>query len=264
MALWGNKDSKTATGTVSITTGGAVTGSSTLFTTESKVGNTIKVGTDEYVIVAIASDTACTVTSAVNGGSMTAKTGQSYSLSEKPVFVSKSESAGTGGDIGDGTKVYGVDPTEAAAEAANGTPVTHSGWVRRTVGTGGRAGRTFTEVLVAGGSITGDLEDVVIQDLSIIIGTQPVDRSVTAPAGTTFAVVATTVPVGGTIGYDWEVSTDAGSTWANATGGVYSGADTATLTISDSTGLDGYEYRCNLSGTGATTVTTTAATLTVA
>jgi hypothetical protein len=42
MALWGNKDSKTATGTVSIANTGVVTGSSTLFTTESKVGNTIR------------------------------------------------------------------------------------------------------------------------------------------------------------------------------------------------------------------------------
>jgi len=122
----------------------------------------------------------------------------------------------------------------------------------------------FNEVLVAMGSMTGDLEDVKIQDLNIVIGTQPVNRSVTAPAGTTFVVAATTVPSGGSITFDWEVSTDGGSTWANATGGVYSGATTATLTISDSTGLDGYEYRCNLSATGATTVTTTEVTLTVA
>ena len=33
MSLWGNKDSKSATGTVSIADTGVVTGSSTLFTT---------------------------------------------------------------------------------------------------------------------------------------------------------------------------------------------------------------------------------------
>jgi hypothetical protein len=37
--------------------------------------------------------------------------------------------------------------------------VTHAGWVRRTVGTGGRAGRIQYETLVAMGSITGDQAD---------------------------------------------------------------------------------------------------------
>jgi hypothetical protein len=162
------------------------------------------------------------------------------------------------------TVTFGVDTAETAAEASQGTPVTHAGWVLRTEGSGGRAGRVFNETLVAMGSMTSDLEDVKIQDLNIVIGTQPVNRSVTAPAATTFAVVATTVPAGGTIGYDWEVSTNGGSTWADATGGVYSGANTATLAISNSTGLTGYQYRCNLTATGATTVTTTVRTLTVA
>lgn len=40
----------------------------------------------------------------------------------------------------------------------------HSGWVVRTVGSGGRAGRVFYETLVAMGSMTGDDEDVVLKD----------------------------------------------------------------------------------------------------
>ena len=172
----------------------------------------------------------------------------------KPKFLTTAEK----------TVTFGVDTAEMSAERSQGTAPAHAGWILRTEGTSGRAGRVFMETLVAMGSVTGDLEDVKIQDLNIVIGTQPVNRSVTAPAATTFAVVATTVPAGGTIGYDWEVSTDAGSTWANATGGVYSGEATATLAISDSTGLTGYMYRCNLTATGATAVTTTVRTLTVA
>jgi hypothetical protein len=42
---------------------------------------------------------------------------------------------------------------------AGGTILTHAGWVRRTTGTGGRAGRVNQEVLVAMGSITGDQAD---------------------------------------------------------------------------------------------------------
>jgi hypothetical protein len=36
--------------------------------------------------------------------------------------------------------------------------VPHSGWVLRTEGTGGRAGRVHYEVLVASGSMTGDTD----------------------------------------------------------------------------------------------------------
>lgn len=42
--------------------------------------------------------------------------------------------------------------------------ITHAGWVRRTVGTGGRAGRIQYETLVACGSISGDAEDTVAKD----------------------------------------------------------------------------------------------------
>ena len=40
----------------------------------------------------------------------------------------------------------------------------HLGWVKRTVGTGGRAGRIHYETLVAASSITGDGEDLATPD----------------------------------------------------------------------------------------------------
>jgi hypothetical protein len=64
---------------------------------------------------------------------------------------------------------------------------------------------------------------------------------------------------GNTITYQWQVSTDAGSTWANV-----SGATTPTLSLSGLTAADnGKRYRCVLSATGASSVTTNSATLTV-
>lgn len=160
---------------------------------------------------------------------------------------------------------FGVDTAEVQAERSQGTPVTHAGWVLRTEGTGGRAGRVFHETLVAMGSMSSDLEDTKIQDLNIIIDTQPANRSVTAPAATTFTVVATTVPAGITLGYQWQISNDAGATWGNVSnGGVYSTATTATLNISNSTGLNGKKYRVKVDATGATTVYSTEVTLTVA
>lgn len=47
--------------------------------------------------------------------------------------------------------VFGVDATEANLPANKANKPAHTGWVLRTVGSGGRAGRVQTEVLVAGG-----------------------------------------------------------------------------------------------------------------
>lgn len=161
MALWGNKDSKTATGTIAIATTGVVTGTSTLFTTEAKVGNYIRAGGVDHVIVTIASNTSVTVKSGINGGAIAeVAAGAAYTLSEKCAFVALAESSGSASGVhGDANKVFGVDTIEAAQVEAQEQGVAHSGWVRRTTGTGGRSGRVFTEVLVAGGSITGDQDD---------------------------------------------------------------------------------------------------------
>ena len=49
------------------------------------------------------------------------------------------------------------------SSGTGGSPaITHAGWVRRTVGTGGRAGRVFYETLVASGTtaaVSGDQSD---------------------------------------------------------------------------------------------------------
>jgi len=54
---------------------------------------------------------------------------------------------------------------------------------------------------------------------------------------------------GDVIAFIWEVSSDAGATWNQVfDGGIYSGATTNSLDISDVTGLDGYLYRLILDG----------------
>jgi hypothetical protein len=52
--------------------------------------------------------------------------------------------------------VFGVDAIETNLANNRSTRPAHAGWVLRTVGTGGRAGRVQTEVIVAMGSMTGD------------------------------------------------------------------------------------------------------------
>jgi hypothetical protein len=45
-----------------------------------------------------------------------------------------------------------------------GSQISHIGWVKKTIGSGGRAGRVFYETLVASSSISGDSEDLVTPD----------------------------------------------------------------------------------------------------
>jgi hypothetical protein len=126
MALWGNNDSKTASGTVSIADTGVVTGSSTAFATQAKIGNTIKTSAGvEYQIVTITSDTVAKVIMGTNNGNGTVTTasGLSYTLSEKPSSVAH-ESADSGvGVHGNSSKVFGVDTTEQSAGGDNVTNV---------------------------------------------------------------------------------------------------------------------------------------------
>ena len=177
MALWGNKDKKTpATGSISIATDGTVTGTGTAFLTELKIGNTIRNVTAsaategwDFQVVSITSDTVCKVISGKNtgnglvAGATVTCTATNWTISEKPAFVAhESASSGTtglagltvnGGDSGDSTKVFGADVNEVNA-TSTGHRGFHAGWVRRTVGTGGRAGRVFYETLVASGSVS--------------------------------------------------------------------------------------------------------------
>jgi|LWDU01.1.fsa_nt_gi hypothetical protein len=73
--------------------------------------------------------------------------------------------------VGTSHTLIGQTPT-ATATLGMGTPgttvgaseVAHIGWVKKTIGTGGRAGRVFYETLVAASSITGDAEDLATPD----------------------------------------------------------------------------------------------------
>lgn len=156
MALWGKNDDKTSTGTVQVFANGLVTGTTTDFATEAKVGDYLGINsTVSFVVSSITNATSCHVVSSKLGGSVNAvSSGTNFTLSEKPKFVSFSE-VNKGSVAGNPDAVFGVDTTEVGVTQGAG----HAGWVRRIAGTGGRAGRVQYEVLVAGSSITGDAAD---------------------------------------------------------------------------------------------------------
>lgn len=91
------------------------------------------------------------------------------------------------------------------------------------------------------------------------ITTQPTSGSACSGSSKTFTVAGSNSPTG----YQWQVSTNGGSSFSNISNtSPYSNVTTATLSISNVTGFNGYQYRCIVSNGGGS-ATSNAATLTV-
>ena len=163
-----------------------------------------------------------------------------------------------------------VDETEAALKENKDRGINAPGWwsyYTYTDSSGATRHKAEHLVTLANADLNANEtqnDDTIAADLTIVIDSQPADASVTAPAAAQFVVAASTTPAGGTLTFQWQE--DQGSGFANLSdGGVYSGTTTNTLDISDSTGLNGYQYRLAISATGASAqALSDAATLTVA
>lgn len=91
----------------------------------------------------------------------------------------------------------------------------------------------------------------------VAITTHPPARSICPGTNTTFVVSA--IAGNGSLSYQWQISTNGGSSWANVTNsGIYSGATTSTLTLTNATdATNGYRYRAIVGdGCGASTQAT--------
>jgi hypothetical protein len=122
MSDWGNKDSKTVAGSVTVTAANStVVGSGTTFTNFA-VGDFMNVGGNEYVITAIANATVMTVASAGGAGAslVGASSNSAYVISEKPMHIKYSMNI----DAGD---VYGVDVGEMEGSPISTTITITSG-----------------------------------------------------------------------------------------------------------------------------------------
>ena len=158
MALWGNNDNVTSTGTVSLNySNGVVTGAGTTFVTDLSVGQVIRFGlrTGTYfgdaVITGITSATQLTIGSTA-GLSGAAISGANFTVSELPKYTvldSKYSEASSGTP---NSRVYGVSKNEIETGTQFETGV---GWVGITTynDTHGNL-RVKKEILVAMSGIT--------------------------------------------------------------------------------------------------------------
>ena len=125
----------------------------------------------------------------------------------------------TGETIG----LFGVDANEEkVAKSSVKVAPAHSGWVLRTTGSGGRAGRVTQEVLVALNTMSGDGDGQVYANVSINL-VVPSNASVVHNTGGANSVNVTVTPTltGNTsaaLTYQWQVN--AGGSWVNVANGT--------------------------------------------
>jgi hypothetical protein len=125
----------------------------------------------------------------------------------------------TGKTIG----LFGVDANEEkVAKSSVKVAPAHSGWVLRTTGSGGRAGRVTQEVLVALNTMSVDGDGQVYANVSINL-VVPSNASVVHNTGGANSVNVTVTPTltGNTsaaLTYQWQVN--AGGSWVNVANGT--------------------------------------------
>lgn len=141
-----------------------------------------------------------------------------------------------------------VDAAEIQTTSGGHGSVAAAGWVLRTTGTGGRAGRVQQETLVALAGVVSDnnADDALYPD-AVITVTNPVALlgpvSANSANTVTFSVAGTSVvPPNATLTYQWQVNNNTGGSWVNIDAGtgvstgqpggmIKTGANTATLVL---------------------------------
>jgi len=119
------------------------------------------------------------------------------------------------------------------------------------------AAGTMAQITGGGGGSVPDPYELGTYPL-ITISAQPSATSVTAGNSATFTVTAAATLPTAAISYQWQVSTDGGSTWSNVSGAASSSLTLTNLQISSS----GYRYRCRLTA-NLSQIFSSSATLTV-
>ena len=103
-----------------------------------------------------------------------------------------------------------------------------------------------------GESVTSEAATLTLLEITA----QPEAQTAASGAKATFTVEAS----GSGLTYQWQYSANGGSTWSNTT---LSGYNTATLAVTASSAVNGRQYRCIVTGTNGSTVTSEGAKLTV-
>ena len=108
-------------------------------------------------------------------------------------------------------------------------------------------------ILASGGTVTGNLSSGAPVTTPSITA-QPTGQTVTEDTQATFSVTASDAQI-----YQWQQSTDSGSSWTD----ISDATDDSYTTGTTNTSMNGYQYRCVVTGSGGVSVISQTATLTV-
>ena len=109
-------------------------------------------------------------------------------------------------------------------------------------------------ILASGGTVTGSLSSGTAVTTPSITAQQPTGQTVTEGSAAEFSITASDAQT-----YQWQQSTDNGSSWTDISGATSADYTTETTTTS----MDGYQYRCVVKSASGVSVISQAATLTV-
>ena len=159
--------------------------------------------------------------------------------------------------VSDLDNVVGIDVTEAKVAANIAKGLNTPGWVDYKTYTDSQGNtRNKVEVLVAMSSLTLD-NDTIAPEITITV--QPANATAVEGETESFSVTATRTGTG-SLTYQWQKQEGGVGTWANIVGATSASYTTGALTVADD---NGDKYRVVVSLTGAESVTSSAATLTV-
>lgn len=268
MSSWGNLDNVLLKGNVSsATTRDYLDGFQTNFESNIKPGDYIVFAGNKYQVANVTSDVKLHLTSlaATNSSNVDAFAQQG------PKYVGNVSFPANNVSI---QNIIGVDRVEIGIPENKARGVsTHTGWTHYTTYTDALSQtRNKSEVLVAmsknfSANATGFLfadtgsfdadDDTTAADYLIYFTSQPsnVTDYLANLGSATFVVVADSDPTGATITYQWQraantIDATSGYFTNLSNAGVILGATSATLELSNVSGLNGNVFRCVISGSG--------------
>ena len=253
--------SQTVTAGASVTFTAAASGSPAPTYQWRKNGTNISGATSASYTIAsvVASDAATYTVVATNTAGSATSNGAVLTVNAAPAFTTQPTSQ---------TVTAGASVTFTAA--ANGSPAPTYQWRKNGANIPGATSASYTIASVGAGdagtytvvatntagSATSNGAVLTVNTAPAITG-QPTNQTVVAGQSATFTVAATGNPAPT---YQWQRSTDGGSTWANlANDTSYSGVTTAALTISSPTAvMNANQFRCLVSNSVASVVSSPA------
>ena len=267
MSSWGLKDNVTLTGNVTSSNASAILQGfgGAIFAVEVDEGDYIAFAGNKYQVATVTSNGALVL----NANAATNSDNVKAYVQQGPKNIANIASDSNTYSI---QSIVGIDVNEAQVPSNRAKNFKAPGWYDKKTWTGGHGQtRIKNEVLVAlsknfNASSAGDWDDDAdLLDYILYFTLQPVNQAnVAANSNVTLKVAATSDPSGATITYQWYESPNNIVYAALSNTGVYSGATTNTLAISNVANLNGKYYKVTIANASADTNTSNIVTITTA